>query len=278
MSPSVMTRPSPATRFSTLRTMELHLGRSVAQTRHALGWSQHELGIRAGVSRSMVAKVESGAGNATIRVVFVLTDALGLHAELRLDAPFLADRVRQREPAHARCIGHARTRLELAGWRTASEVEVRGHRSRGWIDIVAYEPRRRTLQIVEIKTELPDLGALERQVGWYEREAWAVARRLDWPSSRIVSVVMLLMTEANEERLRLNRDELALAFPLRAGDLAARLADPEMSWPPGARGLAMIDPLSRRSAWLRPARIDGRRRAAPYADYAGFMRRVRGRG
>ena len=33
------------------------------------------------------------------------------------------------------------------------------------------------------------------------------------------------------------------------------------------RNLALIDPRSKRRQWLRPSRVDGRRSAAPYADY-----------
>ena len=39
------------------------------------------------------------------------------------------------------------------------------------------------------------------------------------------------------------------------------------------QGLAMIDPSSRRREWLIRTTVDGRRSAAPYVDYADFMRR-----
>ncbi len=222
----------------------------------------------------MVGKVESGAENASLVVVVALIDALGIRLDLRLDAPFLADRVRQRDPAHARCIAYCRRRFEIAGWRTASEVEI-GDRSPGWIDILAYEPRRRILLVVEIKTELHDLGALERQLGRYGRESWAAARRLDWPTSRVVEVALFLASEANDQRLGANRDVLAMSFPMRSSDLSRLLVDRDSAWPARARGLAMIEPPSRRIDWLMPTKLDGRRRPAPYRDYAEFMQRRR---
>jgi hypothetical protein len=40
------------------------------------------------------------------------------------------------------------------------------------------------------------------------------------------------------------------------------------------RSIAEIDPLSRRSSWIRPTWIDGRRTRAPYSDYVSFLARV----
>jgi hypothetical protein len=37
----------------------------------------------------------------------------------------------------------------------------------------------------------------------------------------------------------------------------------------------MIDPLGRGRWWIQGARIDGRRTAAPYADYRDFVARLR---
>jgi len=87
----------------------------------------------------------------------------------------------------------------------------------------------------------------------------------------------VLATEANEVRLKANRDSLARSFPLRADGLRRIMEHPDRLRPPGRRGFALVDPLSRRVEWARPARIDGRRSPAPYADYADFMRRARKR-
>ncbi len=49
---------------------------------------------------------------------------------------------------------------------------------------MAFDPRTRTLAVIEIKTQLDDLGQIERTLAWYEREAWAAARRLGWRPPR----------------------------------------------------------------------------------------------
>jgi transcriptional regulator with XRE-family HTH domain len=236
-----------------------------------MGWSQAELACRAHLSQPTVSAIERGRiGDVTFETAWRLLDALGARASLAIDPPYLGDRSRQADAAHARCTSHVGRRLERAGWQVAREVEVGGGRSRGWIDILAYHPRTGLVLVVEVKTELRDLGQIERTLGWYEREAWASARRLSWRPTRVVGVLLLLGTEANEDRVRSNRDALDGAFRLRAVDLR-RMVEGSVAGIVG-RGLAMIDPRSKRRLWIRPTRIDGRRSPAPYTDYAGFMR------
>jgi len=225
------------------------------------------------MSQPMVSAIErSNLGDVTLETAWRLLNAMGARVSLAIDPPYLGDRSRQSDAAHARCTSHVGRRLERAGWIVAREVEVGGDRSRGWIDILAYHPPTGLLLVIEVKTELHDLGQIERVLGWYEREAWVSGRRLGWRPRRMVSVLLLLATEANDERVRSNREALQTGFPVRAGAIS-KLIEGVDSGVTG-RGFAMIDPSSRRQTWLRPSRLDGRRSPAPYPDYAGFMRTV----
>ena len=78
--------------------------------------------------------------------------------------------------------GHIARRLERSNWNVATEVEVGGDRSRGWIDLLAFRPATGLLLVVEVKTEIHDLGQIDRALGWYEREDGM--RRGDWLASR----------------------------------------------------------------------------------------------
>jgi transcriptional regulator with XRE-family HTH domain len=247
----------------------------VADLRRAIGWSQRELASRAGVSQALVSAIENGRlANLTFSTAARLLEAMGAALVIDASRPFLGDRERQHEPIHARCATHVARRLERSGWQVAPEVEVGGDRSRGWIDLLAYHPGNRVLLVIEIKTEIRDLGAIERSLGWYERESWAAARRLGWHPRQVMGNLILLATDANDERIRDNKDALGYGFPLRARALSAVVAGHPT--PVGRqRAMALIDPCSRRRDWLRPARIDGRRSQAPYLDYADFMRRTR---
>lgn len=254
--------------------LQFETGRAVRETRMAAGWSQAELGRRSGISKGMIGKIEIGAANCTFAVAGRLIDELGIRASLRLDAPFIVDRRRQREPIHARCSAYVRRRLEADGWTVHGEVEIVHGQSHGWIDLLAWHPTTRTVLVIEIKTELHDLGQIERTMGWYEREAWAAARRLGWRPVRVVSALVVLMTSEVEGRVRENVAAIASGFRVRGSALARWVADPSHEWARGARGLALIDPHSRRREWLRPTWTDGRRTPPPYADYADAVRRL----
>ena len=247
-------------------------GRS-CRFRAAIGWSKAELARRAGMSQSMISRLERGqATDVTIGAAWRVLEAMGARPSLTVEPPYLGDRARQRDAAHARCTSHVGRRLERSGWLVAREVEVGGGRSRGWIDVLAFHPPTGLLLVIEVKTELHDLGQVERTLGWYEREAWAAARRLGWRPRRVYSTLLLLATEANEQRLRSNREAIDTGFPARAGDLGNVISGSQVG-PPG-RALAMIDLRSKRRIWLRPTKLDGRRSPAPYHDYAGFMRTI----
>ena len=53
----------------------------------------------------------------------------------------------------------------------------------------------------------------------------------------------------------------------------AWLGQPEPSLGQLPRGLAMVDPLSRRAAWLREPAWDRRHAMPRFSDYADFVRR-----
>jgi transcriptional regulator with XRE-family HTH domain len=249
---------------------------AVADLRQTLGWTQAELGRRAHLSQSFVSRVE----HALVRDLSLvdatrLLEAMGARLTVGVSAPFLADRELQRDPAHARCSAYVAARLKREGWLTATEVEIGGDRSRGWIDLLAYHPDSGLMMVIEIKTEIRDLGAIERTLGWYEREAWTAGRRLGWRPRQITGCLLLLATEMNDARIKDNQASLTAGFPIRASELHRILANEAPPWK--ARAMALIDPRSRRHDWLRPSRQDGRPTPAPYIDYADFMRVIQTR-
>ncbi|MEX1173795.1 MAG: helix-turn-helix domain-containing protein [Chloroflexota bacterium] len=242
----------------------------VRSTRTRLDISQQQLADACHIDRSYVALIELGRANPTLAVVQRLGQALGLELEMVGRPPLILGGPRQRDLVHARCSGHVDRRFNGAAWETAREVEIVHGRTHGWIDLLAYDPRTATLVIVEIKTWLDDIGALERQLAWYERSASQVAGRLGWRPRSLMTWVLALASREVDEAIRLHRDVLALALPARAEAMTAVLAG---SPPSHSRGLALIDPSSGRRDWLLRTTVDGRRRAAPYADYADAARR-----
>ena len=216
--------------------------------------------------------IEGGRANPSLDVVTRIARALDLDVDLVVRPPVTVGGPGQRDAVHAWCSGYVDRRLRRAGLLTAREVEIVHARSHGWIDLLAFAPRTTTLIIIEIKTQLDDLGALERQIGWYERSAIPAARRLGWEPVRVVTWLVVLATAENEVTIFGNRAIFDLAFPVRATAVSAWLLRDGGSLPHG-RALALVDPASRRRDWLIRTRLDGRRSEPPYLDYRDAVRR-----
>jgi transcriptional regulator with XRE-family HTH domain len=226
--------------------------------------TQLEFARSVGLSRAYIASIETGRANPSLDVVERIGSALGLELQLLGRPPAIINSPRQRDLVHARCAGYVDRRLKGLAWQTRGEVTIARGRTRGWIDLLAYDPRRRILLVVEIKTWIDDLGAIERQLDWYMREAPTIASRFGWRPVRTIGCVLALATADVDESIRRNRAVIDRAFPARARGLNALLRGADVT--DITRGIALIDPRSRRRAWLISSRVDGRRSLAPYRD------------
>ncbi len=257
------------------RALRIDVARAVRDVRLALGWSQRELARRAEIAQSTVCRVERATlEDLTFDTAALILDVLGVRASVDLRAPFIADHGRQRDRGHSRCVAYVARRLRRLGWTVATEVEIVTGSSHGWIDLLAYRPDDGLLLIIEVKTELGDIGLLQRQVSWYERAAWDAARREGWQPRRAISAVLMLATQSSFGRIGDNRALLRESFPMSARDLDLALTGggDGRSRP---RGMALIDPYNRSCRWLLATPLAGRVHPPAYADYADFMRRTR---
>jgi transcriptional regulator with XRE-family HTH domain len=258
---------------ASLQRLLQDLGRTVRDVRVSLRWSQSELAQRSGVSHSRISRIERGIiSNLRIAVIDRLFVTLGVRYWVGTETPNVV-----RPPAdqvHARCSAYSARRLVGHGLQVEREVEVGGDRSRGWIDVLAFDARSRALLVIEIKTEIHDIGAIERSINWYRRESLHVARRFGWRPAHVHSALLVLQSRVNDDRIGSTPEVFTTAFPGRAPELRALIDG--SGHPTEDRFLAMIDPRSRRSVWLRATRSDGRRTAAPYVDYIDAARQLEG--
>ncbi len=249
---------------------------AVAETRHRLGWSQADLGARVGVSQSQISRFEAGRiEQVSLSTAARFFDSMGVRALLTLEHPLIARPDRQRDPAHARCVGYVSGRLVRMGWEVRTEIEVHHGRSHGWIDILAFHEPTRSAFVVEVKTAISDVGAIQRSLAWYSRMAWDLARSSGRPIRRVGAALLVLGAEANEMRLAENAPLVRQAFPVRATTLFDWLSAPVADLRGAA--LAFVDPRSRRVRWLIATAADGRRSRLRYTGYADFLRRAEGR-
>ncbi|HYO42129.1 MAG TPA: helix-turn-helix transcriptional regulator [Candidatus Limnocylindrales bacterium] len=252
------------------------LGALVKDARLLVGWTQRDLAARAHTSQATIWRIETAlAARLDLLVVERVLAALGIRGTLGIDARHLADRRRQQDAVHARLTGFVAKRLVRHGWTVRTEVPLGDGAPRGWIDLLGYRPADRALLVEETKTDILDMGALQRGLAFYEREAWDAARQLGWRPTRSSVVVVALDTAAIARRLADNRELVTVAFPAPYSTLTNWLRSPEAPPPPGWT-LVTADPAARGATWLRPGQ--GHRRGAPaYAHYAEAAARLRGR-
>ena len=244
------------------------IARLVRETRELIGWTMRELAGRAGTSPTMVWRVEHGSATDLGAIVRILA-ALGLRPTLEIGGRHLDDRRRQRDPVHAAMVASRARSLRQHGWHVRTEVEIEP--ARGWIDLLGFRDSDRALLLEEVKTAIDDTGAIQRQIGFYAREAVRVANRLAWRPARIVVVLTLLDSVATADRWRANASLLAASFPGRASDLTRWLRDPSSPAPAGWVAVAS-DPSGRGKLW-----VPGGRRQATYRDYADCAAALRDR-
>jgi transcriptional regulator with XRE-family HTH domain len=232
--------------------------------------SRTDLARVVGVTPAYIGRIERGDANPPLKLIEAVADALGLDIIMTFRGPIFPAGPRVRDEVHARCSAYVDRRLRGSGWEVVREVEIVHGRSHGWIDLLAFDRRTGTLLIIEVKTRLDDLGATERQLAWYERQAWGAARSAGWRPQRIVSTLLALASDEVEAVVRAHRELIDLALPSRASELTALLVDPGVGLP--GRGLALIDPARRRRDWLIKTSLDGRRTPLPYRSYADALR------
>jgi transcriptional regulator with XRE-family HTH domain len=251
----------------------IRIGDIVRTGREDLGLTKTALQRRTGISRQMIAAVEAARANPSLDILAALLDGLDMDLDFLAHGRAAIKPRRSHDAAHALCSAYVQRRLESAGWEVAREVRIEDGRYVGWIDLLAFHAESGTLLIIEIKTRIDDVGAIERSVDWHVRHARHPAQKRGWRPRRVIAWVLALATDEVEDELRRNRTLWATASPVRAHEMADGVRTPERL--PDGRGLALIDPRSRRHEWLIRARVDGRRSAPPYRGYADFMGRVR---
>lgn len=233
-----------------------------------LGVTQIAIARTLEISRSHYAAIESGRANPSLALVDRIAEVLGIRLDLVARPIVIVSGSRARDALHACCSGYVARRLIADGWVVHREVQIEDGRLRGWIDILAYDPISGVVLVIEVKTGLDDVGRLERQIGWYERVIDS-AIPTDWRPRGVTSWVLTLATAEADEAVLRHADVLGTSFPTRALAMRGVLA---RATAPVGRGLALIDPHSRRRDWLIATRADGRRTPLPFQDRPGAMK------
>jgi transcriptional regulator with XRE-family HTH domain len=258
----------------TMATLGPWLAVLLRRCRALVGISQEELARRADTSGATIWRLEHGkADHIDLAVVERVFAALGLRGTMAVQDRHLEDRVRQRDGVHAVVNGYGARRLRPFGWATRLEAQIGERRPRGWIDLLGYREADGALLVDETKTDIPDMGGLQRSLDFYEHAARDIARGCAWDVRSVTVVVLALDTRVVARRLADSKAIVRHAFPGDVRTLDAWIRDPRAPRPRGWT-IAMVDPASRGANWLRQPILGSVRRQPAYEGYAQAAARL----
>jgi transcriptional regulator with XRE-family HTH domain len=209
---------------------DLRFGNTIRAARLKRAWRQVDLARRAGVSQTVVSRVERGQiPEMTLAVLREVAAALEIRLELlprgrgaELDR-LLSARHSALHESVARVLAH-----DFPDWVMASEVSFSIWGERGVIDLLLWHPERRAL-LIEFKTELVDVGDLLGTMDRRRRLASQIVKSRGWYPRTVSTWVILAASRTNARRFAENRTVLKTAFPSGTREVRRWFRDPGAS-------------------------------------------------
>lgn len=118
--------------------------------------------------------------------------------------------------------------IESEGWSSQPETSFSSFGERGSIDALAWNPRTRTLLVVEVKTELTSIEETLRRHDVKVRLAPAIARdRFGWDVAAVARLLVLPDDRTIRRQVERHDEILRRAYPVRGWELKRWLSAPE---------------------------------------------------
>jgi transcriptional regulator with XRE-family HTH domain len=177
------------------------------------GLRQSDVARLASVSDTTVSRLERGQLE-TLSVAVIRRVARVL--EVRMDfAPWSrrGDLHRFATAEHAALVEYIVRRLESLGWIARAEVSFSHAGERGFVDILAWHAATRTVLVIEVKTEIVDIG---EALGTFDRKrrlAPTIARGLGWDVASLGAALIVQDTRTNRRRVAAHRATIGTQLP-----------------------------------------------------------------
>lgn len=191
-----------------------NLPRAVRTLRRRRHWRQSDLASRADVSRQVISRLERGElASQSLRTVARSVEALDATAELVRWHGEELDRLM--DSSHAFLVEQTVALLQSAGWATRVEVSVNHFGDRGRVDVLAFEPARRLLLVVEVKSALGDLQDTSGRLDVKVRLGPMLASSVGWEQPAAVIRVLVVADTRTARRVIERHAGIFAAFTLR---------------------------------------------------------------
>ena len=199
----------------------IRLGLSYRALRIRRRWRQADLAARAGVSRSVISKVERGLAGETSAVTLGRI-AAALDARLDVNLRWHGEGLdRLLDSAHARLVERVVALLTAYDWDVAVEVSFAILGERGSIDVFARHRGTGIVLVVEVKSVVPDNQAMLHGLDRKVRLAPRIAAERGWATSGPIAR-LLVIAEGTTSRRRIAALGATYATTLPDRGLAVR--------------------------------------------------------
>lgn len=204
----------------------VRFGRGIRTLRLRRGWRQVDLAAAAGVSQSIVSRIERGlGGRLTVETLGRVAQALGSRVDVRLSWQGEAlDRLLDRD--HARLVEVATRQLRARGWEIRTEVTFWIRGERGSVDILAWHEASLTLLVVEIKSVVPDVQATLSTLDRKARLGAEIASTVGWRPRKIARLLAINASRTSRRRVEAHASTFEAALPDRLVKVRRFLASP----------------------------------------------------
>jgi transcriptional regulator with XRE-family HTH domain len=188
---------------------------------------QQDVSRVARVSRALISRIERGLiDNLQVRWLDRAAAALGATIEIRLR--WHGEQLdRLLDEAHAAIVDRTVSMLRATGWEVAVEVSFSIWGERGSIDVLAYEPSKRILLVVEVKSVVPDSQATLHDLDRKNRLAARVAADRGWDVAVVARMLVVGGSATSRRRVERLAATYQAAFPMRGRAVTQWLRAPE---------------------------------------------------
>jgi transcriptional regulator with XRE-family HTH domain len=232
---------------------DLRVGSMIRTARQRKGWRQQELAEAGHVARATVSRVERGHfGSLPLDTIRAICAGLDIRLDLQ---PRWRGGDLDRMMSRRHSILHESVTRAIAAafpeWEIAPEVSFSIYGERGVIDLLMWHPGRRALLVIELKTDIVDVGEMLGTLDKKRRLAWKIAKKRRWLPLTVSAWVVVAGSRTNERRISEFRAMLRSAYPASGRQMRVWLRDPVGSiaglsiWPAATAGAGEIAPRRR---------------------------------
>jgi transcriptional regulator with XRE-family HTH domain len=204
----------------------LRLGAVLRAVRIRKGLRQVDVARLARLSDATISRIERGhLGPVTFGTVAAVARVLEVNLDHRAWSR-AGDLDRLFNARHAALVDDVISSLAAKGWAARPEISFNARGERGVIDVLAWHERARALLVIEVKTEIVDVGELLGTLDRKRRLGPEIARGLGWEVASTSVALIVGQSHTNRRRVQAHAASLHAALPGDGRQLRGFLSHP----------------------------------------------------